>query len=159
MEDDSGGERKRPAKSADEEAMEALLLGDDKQRSIKKVAAGDVDRDPVAEDYKALPVEDFGAALLRGYGWDGKLRGEVKQVSKHANLTGLGAKSVKGAEDLGAWSQKSNKDSSGSRSKPARLDDYRREEEKKRQRRDERHGDSSYRRERERERERERDRR
>lgn len=144
-------------KTADEEAMEALMAkpGDRKRR--RNDTSGDPDRDPVPEDYRSVPVEDFGATLLRGFGWDGKMRGKVKEVTKHANLTGLGAKDLKGAEDLGAWSQKSNKESGSGRPRPSRLDDYRREEEKKRQRRQDKHGDS-YRHEKEREKGRDRDR-
>ncbi len=66
------------------------------------------------------------------------------------NLTGLGSRGAKEAEDLGAWEQK--------KPKSRRLDDFQREEEKRRQRRDERHGDNSYKRERERERDRARER-
>lgn len=145
-------------KTADEEAMDALMAKPGERKIRQNNRSSDPDRDPDLDDYRSVPVEDFGATLLRGFGWDGKMRGKVKEVTKHANLTGLGAKDLKGAEDLGAWSQKSNKDNSG-KPRPSRLDDYRREEEKKRQRRQDRHGDS-YRHEREREntRDRERDR-
>ncbi|KAK1769816.1 hypothetical protein QBC33DRAFT_298598 [Phialemonium atrogriseum] len=159
--DEKRGGEKAP-KTADEEAMEALTMdpAERKRLNYKNISSGDLDRDPLPEDYKSIPVEDFGATLLRGFGWDGKMRGKIKEVAKHGNLTGLGAKNLREAEDLGAWSQKSTKDSNG-KSRPARaprLDDYRREEEKKRQRRQDRHGDS-YRHEKERERERGADRR
>lgn len=128
-------------KTADEEAMDALL-GNDKDRKRVVVSEGDADRDPVPEDYEKVPIDDFGAHLLRNFGWDGKMIGKVKDVKKHANLTGLGAKG-KGAEDLGAWSQKPVKDG-GSHDKPRRprLDEYRREEEKRKQRREERQRES-----------------
>ena len=151
---DSG--RKSP-RNADEEAMEALLSSDRKDPRRPDASAAD-DRDPLPEDYKSVPVEDFGAALLRGFGWDGKMRGKVKEVTKHSNLVGLGAKNLKGAEDLDAWTQKSGSNKENTRkSRHTRLDDYRREEEKKRQRRHEKYGDG-YKREKEREREHGRDR-
>ncbi|KAK4138172.1 hypothetical protein BT67DRAFT_430844 [Trichocladium antarcticum] len=144
------GRGKNATKSIDDEAMDALMGANrPKHRQPDSDAA---DREPCPEDYRSIPIDDFGATLLRGFGWDGKLRGKVKEVTRHANLTGLGAKDTKGAEDLGSWNQKTAKDS-----RPVRLDDYQREDRKKRQRIDDRHGDS-YKRERERERDRERER-
>ncbi|KAH6625056.1 DExH-box splicing factor binding site-domain-containing protein [Chaetomium sp. MPI-SDFR-AT-0129] len=140
-----------PSKSIDDEALDALMGARNPKR--KHPDSDAADREPRAEDYQSIPIDDFGAHLLRGFGWDGKMKGKVKDVTRHANLTGLGAKDVKGAEDLGAWNQKTVKDS-----RPVRLDDYRREESKKRQRVEDRYADS-YKRERERERDRERDRR
>jgi hypothetical protein len=97
------------------------------------------------EDYEAMPIEEFGAALLRGMGWDGKPRGtKVRQVKRRPNLLGLGAKELKGEEDLGAWNQK------GKGKQRPRLNDYKREEEKRREKREERHHDS-YKSERDRE--------
>lgn len=118
------------------------------------------------EDYERVPVEEFGAALLRGMGWKGEKKEGPKEVKRRQNLLGLGAKELKDAEELGAWVQKSdvkrlkgpgNVHKGGERRPKA--NEYRREEEKRRERREERHG-GSYRRERERERDeyRERDR-
>ncbi|KAL2155828.1 hypothetical protein VTH82DRAFT_570 [Thermothelomyces myriococcoides] len=135
-------------KSIDDEALDALMGSRIPKR--KHADSDAADREPRAEDYRSVPIDDFGARLLRNFGWDGKMRGKVKEVTRHANLTGLGAKDAKGAEDLGAWNQKPAKDS-----RPMRLNDYRREENKKRQRIEDRYADS-YKRERERERERER---
>jgi hypothetical protein len=140
--------RKRVPKSIDDEALDALMGSSIPKRKYTDSDAAD--RDPQPEDYQSVPIDDFGATLLRSFGWDGKMRGKVKEVTRHANLTGLGAKDAKGAEDLGAWNQKTAKDS-----RPVRLDDYRREESRKRQRTDDRYADS-YKREREREAERER---
>lgn len=151
---DSKGGTKREndaSKSIDDEALDALMGTRNPKR--KHPDSDAVDREPRAEDYQSIPIDDFGAHLLRGFGWDGKMKGKVKDVTRHANLTGLGAKDVKGAEDLGAWNQNTVKDS-----RPVRLDDYRREESKKRQRVEDRYADS-YKRERERERDRERERR
>ncbi|TAQ87871.1 hypothetical protein B7494_g3830 [Chlorociboria aeruginascens] len=65
------------------------------------------------EDYERVPVEEFGAALLRGMGWkgEGKESNTVerrKEVKRRQNLLGLGAKELKDAEELGAWVQKSD---------------------------------------------------
>lgn len=62
--------------------------------------------------YAAVPVEEFGAALLRGMGWkEGEVVGKRKDVQskprtveRRPALLGLGAKEVPGAvEELGAW--------------------------------------------------------
>ncbi|KAK3380397.1 hypothetical protein B0T24DRAFT_193100 [Lasiosphaeria ovina] len=148
--DDEKRSRKAP-QNVDDEALEALM--GNKAPKRRRRDSNDADREPRPDDYRSVPIDDFGATLLRGFGWDGKLRGKVKEVVKHANLTGLGASNVKGAEDLGAWDQKTAKDS-----RPARLEDYQREDRKKRQRLDDQNRDS-YKREREREREHERERR
>ena len=139
---------KDASKTIDDEALDALMGSRIPKR--KHLDSDAADREPRPEDYRSVPIDDFGAHLLRNFGWDGKMKGKVKEVTRHANLTGLGAKDAKGAEDLGSWNQKTTKDS-----RPVRLDDYRREESKKRQRTDDRYADS-YKRERERERERER---
>ena len=140
------GKRER---DLDDEALDALV-GTEPPRKTK-YNPSNPDREPVLEDYRAISIDDFGATLLRNFGWDGHMRGKVKEVTKHANLTGLGAKDAKGAEDLGAWNQKTSKDS-----RPVRLEDYQREQGKKRERLEDRHRDS-YKREREREREKERE--
>jgi hypothetical protein len=64
------------------------------------------------DDYAAVPVEEFGAALLRGMGWKegdvvGKRKDQVSKarvVERRPALLGIGAKEVPGtAEELGAW--------------------------------------------------------
>jgi hypothetical protein len=65
------------------------------------------------EDYAAVPVEEFGAALLRGMGWkEGDVVGKRKGVISKARvaerrpaLLGIGAKEVPVSvgEELGAW--------------------------------------------------------
>jgi len=41
--------------------------------------------------YNAVPIEEFGAALLRGMGWDGKLDGKDRRsVASQGNRMGLG---------------------------------------------------------------------
>lgn len=114
------------------------------------------------EDYERVPVEEFGAALLRGMGWkEGNKIERPKEAKRRQNLLGLGASQLKDAEELGAWVQKADtkrlQSSSGKSSiygrndRPPKLSDYRREKERRDERRDER-GGGSYRRERERDR-------
>ncbi|KAI6711906.1 hypothetical protein JHW43_005571 [Diplocarpon mali] len=169
------------SRTADEEALAALLGVDTKTKGPDLVitsvmplseheaykaavlAAPDVS---TLEDYERVPVEEFGAALLRGMGWKGEKVAKPKDVKRRQNLLGLGAKELDGAEELGAWVQKSDV----KRLKPVggagtggfngerrvKAGEYKRERERERERREER-GGGSYKRERERERERERD--
>lgn len=144
--------------TADEEALDALLGKKKKEERVIPQVVNEDDayqRDVEAagaastlEDYEAMPVEEFGAALLRGMGWDGKSTGtKVKEVKRRPNKLGLGAKELNEAEDLGGWNQ------DGKKKRPPRLNDYKREEAK---RKEGRSREDSYKRERERERERER---
>lgn len=65
------------------------------------------------QDYVAVPVDEFGAALLRGLGWKdgdgvGKHKGLVSKpraVEQRPALLGIGAKEVPDGvgEELGAW--------------------------------------------------------
>ncbi|RFU76962.1 hypothetical protein TARUN_5275 [Trichoderma arundinaceum] len=156
----AGNEAPSVERTADDEAMDALLGKKPKEQKV--IAAEHPTEDDAyrrdvessgavstLQDYEDMPVEEFGAALLRGMGWNGEDRGpKVKQVKRRQNRLGLGAKELKEEEDLGGWNQNGKK-----KSRP-RLDDYRREESKRKEGR--RHEDS-YKRERERERERERD--
>ncbi|EGZ72320.1 hypothetical protein NEUTE2DRAFT_111856 [Neurospora tetrasperma FGSC 2509] len=155
----------KPPQTLEEQALSSLLSLDNKGSSTTSKrkrshspSSHDRDRSPDHSDYRAVPIDDFGATLLKQFGWDGKMRGKVKEVThKHANLAGLGAKDAKGAEELDAWNQKisgrGGGDSRGRDSRPVRLEDYRREENNKKQRMEYRHGESSYKQERERERE------
>ena len=64
-------------------------------------------------DYAAVPVEEFGAALLRGMGWkEGDVVGKRKDtiskprvVERRPALLGIGAKEMPGGvgDELGAW--------------------------------------------------------
>jgi|UniRef100_A0A8H7K5T5 hypothetical protein len=157
-EKEDGKEQEAPKeRTADEQAMDSLLgLVPEKTQVIPSEAdAFQRDMDAAGEvstlaDYDAMPVEEFGAALLRGMGWDGSEKGpKVKQVKRRPNRLGLGAKELKEAEDLGGWNQNGSK----KRSRP-RLDEYRREESR---RKESRRNEDSYKRERERERDRDRD--
>ncbi|PHH73588.1 hypothetical protein CDD80_3719 [Ophiocordyceps camponoti-rufipedis] len=141
----------QPPPTADDEALDALLdrkphrpktipLSEDAAYRRDVATAG---APSTLEDYEAMPVEDFGAALLRGMGWDGNPRGpKVKEVRRRANRLGLGAKELNEAEDLGGWNQ--------TKKKRPRLDEYRREESRRKDER--RRHEDSYKRERERER-------
>ncbi|KAG0645305.1 Pre-mRNA-splicing factor SPP2 [Hyphodiscus hymeniophilus] len=173
-------------KTADEEALEALLGEKTKKEGpdlvipsapaddlTGPVSEADAYRRAIAsapeastlEDYERVPVEEFGAAMLRGMGWKGPSadgKSSVKEVKRRQNLLGLGAKELKDAEELGAWVQKSDvkrlnsgPDRRGERRPKA--SEYRREKEKRDEKREER-GGGSYRRERERDDYRERDR-
>ncbi|MCJ1349886.1 hypothetical protein MMC31_008129 [Peltigera leucophlebia] len=64
------------------------------------------------DEYAAVPIEEFGAALLRGMGWkEGDAVGKRKNqkvaarvVERRPALLGIGAKEVPGGvEELGAW--------------------------------------------------------
>lgn len=147
-----------PKRTADDEALDALLgKAPAKEEAVIHPSEEDAylrdltktgDASTLA-DYDAMPVEEFGAALLRGMGWDGKPRGAgVKEVKRRPNRLGLGAKELKEDEDLGAWDQNGKK-----KNHRPRLNDYRREESK---RKEGRGREDSYKMERERERERER---
>ena len=154
-----------PAPTADEQALDALLgktpkkddlvipsapMTEDSAYQAAVSAAGEAS---TLADYEAMPVEEFGAALLRGMGWDGKERAPArKPVVRRPNRLGLGAKELKDAEELGGWDQGKKRGGRNDK-RPPKLSDYRREEEKRKEKR----GEDSYKRERERERERDRD--
>ncbi|KAM3465566.1 hypothetical protein NHJ6243_001543 [Beauveria neobassiana] len=156
--------------SADDEAMDALL-GKRPAKDTPKVIVTEDDaytRDVSAAgaastlaDYDAMPVEEFGAALLRGMGWNGELSStsksnKARMPQRRQNRLGLGAKALNEAEDLGGWNQKGP--GAAGKKKPPKLADYRREEERKRESRGDGGGGGSgrgesYKREREREKE------
>lgn len=162
---DSGPKEKDEPKpkTVEERAMDRLLgksdPGDDKviPLSEKDAYSRDVADAPPPDAMDAdtgIDVTEFGAAMLRGMGWDGEFtRQGYKQVTRRANQLGLGAKELKDKEDLGGWYHKGK-----GNDRPKRLADYRREKEKEREARGGRERDS-YKRERERERDRDRDRR
>ncbi|KAH7313411.1 DExH-box splicing factor binding site-domain-containing protein [Stachybotrys elegans] len=148
-------ETEGPKRTADDDAMDALL-GKTPAKDLAVIRPGEEDafrRDlrnagevSTVADYEAMPAEEFGAALLRGMGWDGQVgsNAKAKDVKRRPKLIGLGAKALNGDEDLGGWNQSGKKKSS----RP-RLDDYNRGEAK---RREERRGRDSYKDERDRER-------
>lgn len=133
------------AKTEDEEAMEALLGGESKSNLVLPALEDDRDgymqEDAIYEDYTneddrfkadvasrpdvstldeyaAIPVDGFGAGLLRGMGWNdgdpvGKRRmqgttsaSKPRVVERRPALLGIGAKEVPtgvGDNELGAW--------------------------------------------------------
>ena len=169
-------------KTADEEAL-AALLGEKKEKKgpdlviptitdaepEEPVSEADAYKRAIAsapdvstlEDYERVPVEEFGAALLRGMGWKGEKKGQVRDVKRRQNLLGLGAKELKDAEELGAWVQKSDTkrlnerrgggSGHGGGDRRPKVSEYKREKERREEKREER-GGGGYRRERERER-------
>lgn len=140
--EDKTVEEAQAAKTEDEEALEALM-GEGKKKSNLvlpavrteesegamwngRLAAVGIDEDDAfrtdvasrpdsasLDDYAAVPVEEFGAALLRGMGWKegdvvGKRKDQVSKprvVERRPALLGIGAKEVPGGvgEELGAW--------------------------------------------------------
>jgi hypothetical protein len=108
--------------TADEEAMNALL-GNAKQPSLVLPAMSEeqaFERDYQSApdmaslaDYDRVPVEEFGAALLRGMGWKdgegiganrGKKLESTKIPKRRPALLGIGAKEEAAvAEEMGAW--------------------------------------------------------
>ena len=103
------------------------------------------------EDYERIPVEEFGAALLRGMGWDGVKKEGKGDVKRRPNLLGLGAKELKGAEELGAWVQKAdvkrlnNSGRGPGKERRETTSQYREREAIEKRERDSRNGGSSYR--------------
>ncbi|TLD39416.1 putative pre-mrna-splicing factor spp2 protein [Venturia nashicola] len=74
---------------------------------------------PTEADYDAVPIEEFGAAMLRGMGWKdgdaiGKKRGQKpvvqRVIERRADLLGVGAKPAKALGiELGEWGKHANK--------------------------------------------------
>ncbi|KAG4278167.1 hypothetical protein FPRO04_06849 [Fusarium proliferatum] len=126
---DDNQKKPPPKRTADDEALDALLGNKEEDKKIIHPSEEDTYRHDVQgaaettlDDYEAMPVEEFGAALLRGLGWDGKTHDTVKEVKRRPNQLGLGGTELKGEENLGGWNQ------SGKKNRRPRLDEYRREE-------------------------------
>jgi len=122
-------------RDADQEALEALTSEDGSKSTLvlqapstngerggwtERVNEDNAFRSDVAsrpdpaslDEYAAVPVDEFGAALLRGMGWNegdvvGKRKNQIvkpRDVARRPALLGLGAKEVLGSvEELGAW--------------------------------------------------------
>ncbi|KAI0156662.1 DExH-box splicing factor binding site-domain-containing protein [Hypoxylon sp. FL1284] len=154
------------AQTEDKDAMDALL--GKKRKSAKDLVIQDASRRgtpatpseqdsyrrkveeaaeiSTIEEYDQIPEGEFGAAMLRGMGWNGEERGsKPKEVKKRAHLMGLGSKEDEEIRK-GELARKH-----GHRDRRPRLDEYRRDKEKERRDREDRRGDS-YKSERERER-------
>ncbi|KAI1854548.1 hypothetical protein JX266_000666 [Neoarthrinium moseri] len=149
--DQEGDRRAEPAaqqhaQNVDQDAIDALLGKDNGQKRKLVISEDDaLKRDYSAvgevstlEEYDQIPDGEFGLAMLRGMGYDGKSQGtKPKEVRRRPALLGLGAKEdeeIKKAELAKKY---------GHRERRPRLDEYRRDKEKERQQREERHS-SSY---------------
>ncbi|KAK8019332.1 DExH-box splicing factor binding site-domain-containing protein [Apiospora arundinis] len=138
----------------DQDALNALMGKDDgrKKKLVIAGASNTTEEDALKKDfqtaaevstleeYDQIPDGEFGLAMLRGMGFDGKYQGSrSSEVKRKPALLGLGAKEdaeIKKAE----LAQKR-----GHRERAPRLDEYKKEKEKERRHRD------SYKSERERE--------
>ncbi|KAK8048483.1 hypothetical protein PG994_010213 [Apiospora phragmitis] len=135
---------------ADQDALNALMGKDDgrEKKLVIPGASNTTEDDALKRDYQTaadvstleeydqIPDGEFGLAMLRGMGFDGKSRGSrPKEVKRRPALLGLGAKEdeeIKKAE----LAQKR-----GHRERRPRLDEYKRDKEKEKERR---HRDSSH---------------
>ena len=109
-------------KTADEEAMDALLGRAKKSELVvpalteEDVFDNDVKEAPdmaTLEDYNRVPVEQFGAAMLRGMGWKdgdgiglnkGKKQEKSEIPERRPALLGIGAKEEAAvAQEMGTW--------------------------------------------------------
>ena len=118
-------------KTDDESAMDALLGKSTKQGLVLPAMSEEeaFERDykdapemATLEDYARVPVEEFGAALLRGMGWKegegiganrGKKVEKTKVPERRPALLGIGAKEEAAvAQELGTWG-KAAKDRKG----------------------------------------------
>ena len=114
--------------SEEDAAIKAILQGEEQQPDLlipmaNRMTETEALRQDVLElpdmasleAYDAMPVEAFGAALLRGMGWkegDAIGGGGKTQVERRPALLGLGAKERPAAEEeeeLGAWGKGSKK--------------------------------------------------
>ena len=87
---------------AEDRARRSLLAGEPSQNTSNKVIVGhseDSEAETAQEDYDSVPVDQFGAALLRGMGWSGETESHksgAKEVShrKKGAVLGIGAKLI-----------------------------------------------------------------
>lgn len=84
------------AEDIESRARESLKKGEKgetqaSQLSLPKIS-GKIDENQ-EQDYEDIPVDQFGAALLRGMGWDGKMRGAETDVTHRQKgvVLGIGA--------------------------------------------------------------------
>ncbi|QIW97142.1 hypothetical protein AMS68_002660 [Peltaster fructicola] len=100
-------------KTADERAMDALL-GIKQESSLVVPAISEEDAfqqdarsapdGPSLDDYARVPVEEYGAAMLRGMGWKGGKAKVTKAPERRPAMLGIGAKSDAAITgELGGW--------------------------------------------------------
>lgn len=89
----------------EEEARKSLMEDESYQDTGRQIKVSSQIEDPEEDDveaYKEIPVEEFGAALLRGMGWNKANERKVSKPNlekrKQGLLLGLGAKSVNNDE-------------------------------------------------------------
>lgn len=75
---------------------EIRAITDDGERFKADIMLRPENIDVKSESYKSVPIEEFGAAMLRGMGWSGKQNDESKTLSSfdvlpRENRLGLGA--------------------------------------------------------------------
>lgn len=77
------------------------------QPAMKKEVENITGEATTLEEYEEVPVEEFGAAMLRGMGWKGSDDGDKKTTSKRRTLyLGLGAKDLGGEDDVADFNDK-----------------------------------------------------
>lgn len=83
-------------------ARAAVLEGRPNSDSVIHISGPNRDAEEATPElYEKVPVEDFGAALLRGMGWKGDKKGSVQkprlntEKRKQGLLLGIGAKAIK----------------------------------------------------------------
>ncbi|CAH6722750.1 pre-mRNA-splicing factor Spp2p [[Candida] jaroonii] len=98
------GDSKRDM-TREEEARKSLMEDESYQDTGRQIKVSSQVEDPEedgVEAYKEIPVEEFGAALLRGMGWNKANERKVSKPNlekrKQGLLLGLGAKSVNNDE-------------------------------------------------------------
>ena len=129
---EANGDAPTRERTADEEAMDALLGNKSSKSTLILPAMTEeeaFERDyktapdmATLDDYARVPVEEFGAALLRGMGWKegegiganrGKKIEKTKIPERRPALLGIGAKEEAAvAQELGTWG-KAAKDRKG----------------------------------------------
>lgn len=100
-------------RTADERAMDALL-GIEQESSLVVPAMTEDDAfhqdsrnapdGPTLDDYARVPVEEYGAAMLRGMGWKGGKSKATKIPERRPAMLGVGAKPDAAiSAELGGW--------------------------------------------------------
>lgn len=87
--------------ASEDEARLSLLKGESFDNDSSMIITGNEDNHQSVADYELVPVDLFGAALLRGMGWDGSdAHKEDKSLSHRQKgaVLGIGSKPLK--EDL-----------------------------------------------------------
>lgn len=112
-ETESKAQVSRPIYMNNEEEDELMIEPISEQEAYNRDIAARPDA-PDLDAYSRMPVEEFGAALLRGMGWNGDIEDSESSKEKDADavirrpaLLGLGAKEVKDDtstdKKLGSW--------------------------------------------------------